>query len=86
MCQTARDRLAGGAKATAREAQLYEDLVMHVLYYRRHAMLERVIRMYDDGSFWLDMSYFSFHHTNRRAYADKLAIAAGVIIWKILPM
>src|SRR4051812_26289549 len=44
MCQTARDRLAGGAKATAREAQLYEDLVMHVLYYRRHAMLERVIR------------------------------------------
>src|SRR3954468_4786133 len=44
MCQAARDRLAGGAKATAREAQLYEDLVMHVLYYRRHAMLERVIR------------------------------------------
>jgi carbamoyltransferase len=34
--------------------------------------LERVLHLYDDGSFWLDMSYFTFHHSNRRAYSDKL--------------
>src|SRR6476661_5051862 len=44
MCQAARERLAGGVKPSARDAQLYEDLVMHVLYYRRHAALERIIR------------------------------------------
>jgi carbamoyltransferase len=34
--------------------------------------LAQVVKTYDDGSFWLDMSYFSFHHSNRRAYSDKL--------------
>jgi carbamoyltransferase len=40
--------------------------------------LERVFHTYDDGSFWLDMSYFSFHHSNRRAYTPKLLALLGV--------
>ena len=40
--------------------------------------LDRVFHMYDDGSFWLDMSYFSFHHSNRRAYTAKLPALLGV--------
>ncbi len=34
--------------------------------------LQRVLHLYDDGSFWLDMSYFSFHHSRRKAYTEKL--------------
>ena len=40
--------------------------------------LERVFRTYDDGSFWLDMSYFSFHYSNRKAYTAKLPALLGV--------
>ena len=31
---------------------------------------------YDDGSFWLDLSYFSFHYSTRQAYTDEAARAA----------
>jgi carbamoyltransferase len=40
--------------------------------------LERVLHLYDDGSFWLDLSYFSFHYSARRAYSDKLLELLGV--------
>ena len=40
--------------------------------------LERVLQIYDDGSFWLDMSYFSFHHSSRRAYTEKLPELLGI--------
>ena len=40
--------------------------------------LEQVLSLYDDGSFWLDMSYFTFHHSSRRAYSDKLVELLGV--------
>ena len=40
--------------------------------------LERVFRMYEDGSFWLDMSYFSYHYSSRKAYTPKLAGLLGV--------
>ena len=40
--------------------------------------LERVLHLYDDGSFWLDLSYFSFHYSTRRAYSDELLELLGV--------
>ena len=40
--------------------------------------LERVLHLYDDGSFWLDLSYFSFHYSTRRAYSDGLLELLGV--------
>ncbi len=40
--------------------------------------LEQILHLYDDGSFWLDMSYFSFHHSARRAYSPKLLELLGV--------
>jgi carbamoyltransferase len=40
--------------------------------------LERVLHLYDDGSFWLDLSYFSFHYSTRRAYSDRLLELLGV--------
>jgi carbamoyltransferase len=40
--------------------------------------LERAFRMYDDGSFWLDPSYFSFHYSNRKAYTGKLPELLGI--------
>ena len=40
--------------------------------------LERVFRTYDDGSFWLDLSYFSFHYSNRKAYTAKLPDLLGI--------
>jgi carbamoyltransferase len=40
--------------------------------------LERVLHLYDDGSFWLDLSYFSFHYSTRRAYTPKLLELLGV--------
>ena len=40
--------------------------------------LERVFRTYDDGSFWLDLSYFSYHYSNRKAYTAKLAELVGI--------
>jgi carbamoyltransferase len=40
--------------------------------------LERVLRLYDDGSFWLDLSYFSFHFSAKRAYTEKLSELLGI--------
>jgi len=40
--------------------------------------LERVLHLYDDGSFWLDLSYFSFHYSTKRAYTDELLELLGV--------
>src|SRR4029450_9520297 len=40
--------------------------------------LGRVLHLYDDGSFWLDLSYFSFHYSTRRAYSDELLELLGV--------
>jgi carbamoyltransferase len=39
--------------------------------------LSRVLRTYDDGSFWLDLDYFSFHYSARRAWTDELAALLG---------
>ena len=40
----ARERLVGGERATAEERQLYEDIVLYVLYYRCHLRLRDVIQ------------------------------------------
>jgi carbamoyltransferase len=40
--------------------------------------VSRVLRTYDDGSFWLDMSYFSHHYSARSAYTAKLPELFGV--------
>jgi carbamoyltransferase len=39
--------------------------------------LSRVLRTYEDGSFWLDLDYFSFHYSARKAWTDKLAELLG---------
>jgi carbamoyltransferase len=39
--------------------------------------LSRVLRTYEDGSFWLDLDYFSFHYSARKAYTDKLPALLG---------
>jgi carbamoyltransferase len=39
--------------------------------------LARVLRTYDDGSFWLDLDYFSFHYSARRAWTDKVTQLLG---------
>ncbi len=33
--------------------------------------VEKVARLYDDGSFWLDMDYFQFHYSATRTFSDK---------------
>jgi len=33
--------------------------------------VEKVIDVRDDGSFWLDMSYFDFHYSATRTFSDK---------------
>ncbi len=40
--------------------------------------LEQVFHAYDDGSFWLDASYFSYHYSNRKAYTAKLSDLLGI--------
>ncbi len=40
--------------------------------------ISRLLHLYDDGSFWLDMSYFSYHYSTRRAYTDKLPELLGI--------
>ncbi len=40
--------------------------------------LSRVLELYEDGSFWLDLSYFSFHYSARKAYTDKLSELLGI--------
>src|SRR6476646_1203865 len=39
--------------------------------------LSRVLRTYADGSFWLDLDYFSFHYSTRRAWTDKVTQLLG---------
>ena len=39
--------------------------------------LSRVLRTYEDGSFWLDLDYFSFHYSARKAYTEKLTTLLG---------
>jgi carbamoyltransferase len=39
--------------------------------------LSRVLRTYEDGSFWLDLDYFSFHYSARKAYTDRLPALLG---------
>jgi hypothetical protein len=39
--------------------------------------LAAVLRTYDDGSFWLDLDYFSFHYSARRAWTDKVTQLLG---------
>ena len=39
--------------------------------------LSRVLKTYEDGSFWLDLDYFSFHYSARKAYTDKVAELLG---------
>jgi carbamoyltransferase len=39
--------------------------------------LSRVLRTYEDGSFWLDLDYFCFHYSARKAYTDKLPALLG---------
>jgi carbamoyltransferase len=39
--------------------------------------VRRLIRQDDDGSFELDMSYFSFHHSKDRAFNDKFVALFG---------
>ena len=39
--------------------------------------LDRVLRTYEDGSFWLDLDYFSFHYSARKAYSEKLPELLG---------
>ncbi len=33
--------------------------------------VEKVVRVQDDGSFWLDMDYFDFHQSATRTFSDK---------------
>lgn len=39
--------------------------------------IEKLIKVYDDGSFHLDMSYFSFHHSLRHTYNQKFVDLIG---------
>lgn len=39
--------------------------------------IEKVVRVYDDGSFWLDMDYFSFHHSLTNTYNNKFVDLFG---------
>jgi len=36
-----------------------------------------MVQQYDDGSFWLDPQYFSFHHSTTRSYTKKFAEVFG---------
>jgi len=40
--------------------------------------LGKVLHTYDDGSFWLDMSYFSYHYSTRKAYTPGLVELLGI--------
>ena len=33
--------------------------------------INKIFRVYDDGSFWLDMDYFSFHHSTENTFNHK---------------
>jgi DNA-binding NtrC family response regulator len=44
LCQSMLQRIEQGTKPTGKEALLYEDLVLYVLYYRHHPTFEQMIR------------------------------------------
>lgn len=33
--------------------------------------IEKLFKVYDDGSFWMNMDYFSYHYSHTRTYSDK---------------
>jgi carbamoyltransferase len=39
--------------------------------------VKKLIRLHDDGSFELDMDYFSFHHSSEQTYNDKFTTLFG---------
>lgn len=39
--------------------------------------VEQIFTVYDDGSFWLDMDYFSYHYSHDRTYSDKFVKLFG---------
>jgi carbamoyltransferase len=39
--------------------------------------IDKVIDIYDDGSFWLDMSYFSYHYSADKTYSNKFVKLFG---------
>lgn len=39
--------------------------------------LEKLIRVYDDGSFWMNMDYFSYHHSLKQTYNSRFADLFG---------
>lgn len=39
--------------------------------------LAQIFTLYEDGSFWLNMDYFSFHYSHTRTYSDKFVQLFG---------
>ncbi len=39
--------------------------------------VRKMIRIFDDGSFWLDLDYFSFHYSSDRTYSSKFEALFG---------
>jgi carbamoyltransferase len=39
--------------------------------------IHKIIKVFDDGSFWLDMSYFSYHYSKDCSYSKKFADLFG---------
>lgn len=39
--------------------------------------VKRMLRLYDDGSVWLDLSYFSFHHSTHQSFSAKMVELFG---------
>lgn len=39
--------------------------------------LEKIVRLYDDGSLWLNMDYFSFHYSLQHTYSQKFVDLFG---------
>jgi carbamoyltransferase len=39
--------------------------------------IEKLFKMYDDGSFWLDMDYFSYHYSPERTFSEKFVQLFG---------
>jgi carbamoyltransferase len=39
--------------------------------------VEKLIRIYDDGSFWLDMDYFSYHYSTEKTFNAKFSQLFG---------
>jgi len=39
--------------------------------------IHKIIKVFDDGSFWLDMSYFSYHYSTNHSYSKKFTDLFG---------